>query len=83
MVAGGGSHSSKTVATSGTTPAASSLPEYVVRGTWTEAEQHKWTFRDDTRTYASEWAAIYNPYADKPKVSRNMTGSSLMNPVIW
>ena len=64
---GGGSHSSKTVATSGTTPAASSLPEYVVRGTWTEAEQHKWTFRDDTRTYASEWAAIYNPYADKTK----------------
>ena len=64
---GGGSHSSKTVATSGTTPAASSLPEYVVRGTWTETEQHKWTFRDDTRTYASEWAAIYNPYADKTK----------------
>ena len=64
---GGGSHSSKTVATSGTTPAASSLPEYVVRGTWTEAEQHKWTFCDDTRTYASEWAAIYNPYADKTK----------------
>ena len=64
---GGGSHSSKAVATSGTTPAASSLPEYVVRGTWTEAEQHKWTFRDDTRTYASEWAAIYNPYADKTK----------------
>ena len=64
---GGGSHSSKTVATSGTTPAASSLPEYVVRGTWTETEQHKWTFCDDTRTYASEWAAIYNPYADKTK----------------
>ena len=64
---GGGSHSSKTVATSGTTPAASSLPEYVVRGTWTETEQHKWTFHDDTRTYASEWAAIYNPYADKTK----------------
>lgn len=38
-----------------------------MRGTWTEAEQHKWTFRDDTRTYASEWAAIYNPYADKTK----------------
>ena len=64
---GGGSHSSKTVASSGTTPAASSLPEYVVRGTWTENEQHKWMFRDDTRTYASEWAAIYNPYADKTK----------------
>ena len=64
---GGGSHSSKAVATSGTTPAASSLPEYVVRGTWTENEQHKWMFRDDTRTYASEWAAIYNPYADKTK----------------
>ena len=64
---GGGSHSSKTVATSGTTPAASSLPEYVVRGTWTETEQHKWMFRDDTRTYASKWAAIYNPYADKTK----------------
>lgn len=64
---GGGSHSSKAVATSGTTPAASSLPEYVVRGTWTETEQHKWMFRDDTRTYASKWAAIYNPYADKTK----------------
>ena len=64
---GGGSHSSKAVATSGTTPAASSLPEYVVRGTWTEIEQHKWMFRDDTRTYASKWAAIYNPYADKTK----------------
>ena len=64
---GGGSHSSKAVATSGTTLAASSLPEYVVRGTWTETEQHKWMFRDDTRTYASKWAAIYNPYADKTK----------------
>ena len=64
---GGGSHSSKAVATSGTTPAASSLPEYVVRGTWTETEQHKWMFCDDTRTYASKWAAIYNPYADKTK----------------
>ena len=64
---GGGSHSSKAVATSGTTPAASSLPEYVVRGTWTETEQHKWMFRDDTRTYASKWVAIYNPYADKTK----------------
>mgnify|MGYP003013734851 CR=1 FL=1 len=38
-----------------------------MRGTWTETEQHKWTFCDDTRTYASEWAAIYNPYADKTK----------------
>lgn len=24
-------------------------------------------FCDDTRTYASKWAAIYNPYADKTK----------------
>lgn len=40
------------------------LPKYVVTGTWFQNASGKWLFADETRTYANEWAAIHNPYAD-------------------
>ena len=62
---GGGSRSSKGVTTIGTMVTSSKLPDYVVTGTWVENAQHNWLFTDDKRTYANEWAAVHNPYADK------------------
>ncbi len=34
-----------------------------VRGTWTLQANGKWAFTANGRSYASEWAYIYNPYA--------------------
>ncbi len=43
----------------------SSLPSYVVHGTWGLNAEGNWTFLDDSgRFYKNCWAAIYNPYAD-------------------
>lgn len=64
---GGGSSSgsSRGVTATGTTTAAGlSMPDYVVTGTWLQNAAGRWIFTDESRTYANEWAAIYNPYAD-------------------
>ena len=42
----------------------SELPDYAVSGTWTQNEDGTWTFSDGTRVYKSEWAAVFNPYAN-------------------
>ena len=34
-----------------------------VTGTWSQNDQGKWSFSGDGRSYADEWAYIYNPYA--------------------
>lgn len=44
--------------------AAEELPDYVVSGTWTMDDSGRWSFSDGKRTYAGEWAAVRNPYAD-------------------
>lgn len=56
--------SSRGVAAVGATSMDAKLPSYVVTGTWSQNEAGRWMFTDSTRTYANEWAAIYNPYAD-------------------
>lgn len=62
---GGGGGSSRGVTTTGATTAAGpSMPDYVVTGTWLRNAAGKWMFTDEVRTYADEWAAIHNPYAD-------------------
>lgn len=65
---GGGSSggsSSLGVTTSGATSASGpGLPSYVVTGTWMQNAAARWLFTDNTRTYAGEWAAVHNPYAD-------------------
>lgn len=62
---GGSSGSSRGVTTTGTTTAAGlSMPDYVVTGTWLQNAAGRWIFTDESRTYANEWAAIHNPYAD-------------------
>ncbi len=41
-----------------------SLPDYVVVGTWTEANG-QWQFTDSSgQRYRDNWAAVYNPYAN-------------------
>ncbi len=43
----------------------SSLPSYVVKGTWTAAADGNWTFTDEKGVlYRNMWAAVYNPYAN-------------------
>ena len=71
---GGGSHSngSTSVAvTSGVTGpgngSSSSIPPYVVRGTWSQDDSGRWQFSSEERMYKNEWAAVYNPYADATK----------------
>ncbi len=57
--------SSKGVTASGATMASGpSLPSYVVTGTWAQNAAGRWIFMDSTRTFANEWAAVHNPYAD-------------------
>ncbi len=46
------------------------LPEYAVTGTWMQNAAGTWMFADKERTYAGEWAAVHNPYAD-PSVGQN------------
>ena len=47
-----------------TSTTASSLPSYVVKGTW-GTSNGKWTFKDSNGVaYKNKWAAVYNPYAN-------------------
>ncbi len=48
----------------GKSGAAPGLPPYVVSGTWLQNDAGRWRFADQQRTYANEWAAVHNPYAD-------------------
>ncbi len=41
-----------------------------VMGTWTQHEDGRWKFSDQSRRYADEWAAVYNPYAN-PQAGQN------------
>ena len=43
------------------------IPEYVVAGNWRKNADGSWQFEAGGRSYASEWAAVYNPYADPAK----------------
>jgi len=61
---GGGGGSSKGASSGTSNTAAGVLPAYVVKGSWSRNAEGKWTFADDKRSYANEWAAVYNPYAD-------------------
>ena len=45
----------------------SNLPGYVVIGNWQQDAYENWTFETGGRILRSEWAAIYNPYADISK----------------
>jgi len=60
---GGGGGGSTGVTTSGSKTQSTVLPSYVVSGQWTQAANGKWLFTAG-RTYANEWAAVSNPYAD-------------------
>ncbi|MGN0158572.1 MAG: hypothetical protein ACI39W_05460 [Brotaphodocola sp.] len=60
-----GGHSSTTAVTAGPGNFAAALPDYVVSGVWTQHEDGTWTFADDTRMYQGEWAAVFNPYANR------------------
>lgn len=64
---GGGGGSTTTGVTPGGGPASATakLPSYVVSGgTWVQNTVGKWLFTDSNRTYANEWGAIHNPYAN-------------------
>lgn len=43
------------------------IPPYVVSGDWKQNGDGSWRFEAGGRSYRSEWAAIYNPYADRTK----------------
>ncbi len=60
---GGGSSMGAKTAGATTTPKGA-MPSYVVTGTWIQNGAGRWMFADNTRTYAGEWAAVHNPYAD-------------------
>ena len=71
---GGGSHSSGGGSSSGGTgkgpgsagtSGAASIPDYVVKGDWTQTKEGGWRFTDSNgMPYLSQWAAVYNPYAN-------------------
>lgn len=68
---GGGSHSTgggKATGGSITGPGGTgsvSLPDYVIRGTWTQTDDLNWKFTDSNGvSYVGRWAAIENPYAN-------------------
>ena len=68
---GGGSSSgssggsSKGITAVGATMASGpSLPSYAVTGTWVQNAAGRWMFMDSVRTFANEWAAVHNPYAN-------------------
>ena len=46
---------------------AAAIPEYVVTGNWRKNADGSWQFEAGGRSYASEWAAVHNPYADPAK----------------
>ena len=60
---GGSTRSSRSDRTSGSS--STSLPSYVVKGTWKQAEDGTWRFTDSAgKVYANVWAAVQNPYAN-------------------
>lgn len=61
---GGGGGIGSPTAAAGTPVAAGPLPDYVVTGNWLHNAEGRWIFMDGKRTYANEWAAIQNPYAN-------------------
>lgn len=68
---GGGGGSSSKGATAAGTKTAGNAPAGSVTGEWIQTADGKWTFLSGGRTYASEWAYIYNPYAslDQPRAN--------------
>lgn len=68
---GGGSSSggsvsggSKGVTVKGAAASNVQIPDYVISGTWFQNAAGKWMFTDGSRTFANEWAAVHNPYAN-------------------
>lgn len=60
---GGSARSSRSDRTSDSS--STSLPSYVVKGTWKQAEDGTWRFTDSAgKVYANVWAAVQNPYAN-------------------
>ena len=58
------SSSTTTVTGPTTSTTTSSLPSYVVKGTW-GTSNGQWTFKDSNGVaYKNKWAAVYNPYAN-------------------
>ncbi len=43
------------------------LPSYVISGNWQQDTSGNWKFDTNGRNLHSEWAAVYNPYADISK----------------
>ena len=44
---------------------AESIPDYVVKGDWTQTKEGGWRFTDSNgMPYLNQWAAVYNPYAN-------------------
>lgn len=65
---GGGSYtvggSSRSGGGSTTGGPSGSLPSYVVKGNWTQANNGTWRFTDSSgQQYKNKWAAVSNPYA--------------------
>lgn len=51
---------------SGARAGSGSLPSYVIRGTWAQAEDGTWRFTDSSgNLYANTWAAVENQYANE------------------
>lgn len=47
------------------TSGAASIPDYVVKGDWTQTKEGGWRFTDSNgMPYLNQWAAVYNPYAN-------------------
>ena len=63
----GGGSTARAVTPTGAAVSTASLPSYVVSGTWIQNGEGRWLFSDGTRTYAGEWAAVHNPYADSSR----------------
>lgn len=60
-----GSAGSGAVISSEMTNSSSTLPDYVVKGSWTQDIDGNWYFTSSTGIiYANRWAAVYNPYAN-------------------
>lgn len=71
---GGGGTSSRggVVSAGGPGAAGPSLPSYVVKGSWSQQADGRWTFTDASGTmYRNMWAAVYNPYANTAAGARS------------
>ncbi len=65
----GGSKSGSSSVSPGTkAPSSTSLPSYVIKGSWNQSGDGSWNFTDSAGTrYVNTWAAVENPYADTAK----------------